>query len=259
MNHWTEMSIRYANQRNYLDSLFQIYPTIPDGIRAIEESKWNKVEEAFEKQDNKSMITALFQLDKFPIKDPYVAYMRRDGGSIERNPHTVARISGRVYEMGLSKISEICSEPAETNRQIGPMFKRWLEKGRLGCKPVPLYKFNSNKDNAILDGGDRALAQFARDQLNYKGDKGLDFVARFNGKYVLGEAKFLTDFGGHQYAQFNDAVSIFNETELDATPIAILDGVLYIKGRHKMYKHLQDNPEQDIMSALVLREFLYQI
>jgi len=88
MNHWTEMSIRYANQRNYLDSFFQIYPAIPDGIRAIEEGKWNKVEEAFEKQDNKSMITALFQLDKFPIKDPYVAYMRRDGGSIERNPHT---------------------------------------------------------------------------------------------------------------------------------------------------------------------------
>jgi len=63
----------------------------------------------------------------------------------------------------------------------------------------------------------------------------------------------------YQYAQFNDAVSIFNEIELDAIPVAILDGVLYIKGRHKMYKHLQDNPEQDIMSALVLREFLYQI
>ena len=36
-------------------------------------------------------------------------------------------------------------------------------------------------------------------------DKGLDFIARFNGKYVIGEfPKFLTDFGGHQNAQFNE-------------------------------------------------------
>jgi hypothetical protein len=30
MNHWTKLSIDYANKRVYLDGLFQVYPTIPE-------------------------------------------------------------------------------------------------------------------------------------------------------------------------------------------------------------------------------------
>jgi hypothetical protein len=56
--------------------------------------------------------------DLFPIKDSYVAYLKRDRGAIERNPNTVARLCGRLYEMGLDQIREKCSEPKETNRQI---------------------------------------------------------------------------------------------------------------------------------------------
>ncbi|WQR97940.1 hypothetical protein KVC81_00355 [Helicobacter pylori] len=35
MNYWTKLSIEYANQRSYLDDLFQVYPTIPEGLREI--------------------------------------------------------------------------------------------------------------------------------------------------------------------------------------------------------------------------------
>ena len=44
-----------------------------------------------------------------------------------------------------------------------------------------------------------------------------------------------------------------------AIKIAVLDGVLYINGQTKMRKYLNDHPEHIIMSALVLREYLYQI
>ncbi|MBI9038998.1 MAG: restriction endonuclease, partial [Bacteroidales bacterium] len=37
MNQWSKLSINYANQRSYLDDLFQVYPTIPEGIRDIDE------------------------------------------------------------------------------------------------------------------------------------------------------------------------------------------------------------------------------
>jgi hypothetical protein len=47
MNKWTELSIEYANQRSYLDDLFQVYPTIPDGIRDINNEIWNSVEKAY--------------------------------------------------------------------------------------------------------------------------------------------------------------------------------------------------------------------
>ena len=82
----------------------------------------------------------------------------------------------------------------------------------------------------------------------------MDFVASFNGKYVIGEAKFLTDFGGHQNTQFEDAISTIEDTNINAIRLAILDGVLYIRSNNKMYKYIS-NPYKDynIMSALVLR------
>ncbi len=260
MNKWTKLSIEYANQRSYLDDLFRIYPTIPDGIREIDENVWKNVEKAFRRKNNQHLIRTLLELDLFPIKDSYVAYFKRDKSAIERNPETINRICGRIYELGLTKLFEHCSEPKETNRQIGPMFKDWLKTKALGIKPVGLDKFLSSKGNAILDGSDKLMLDFAREELNYNREKGLDFVGRFNGKYVIGEAKFLTDFGGHQNAQFNDAISTIETKRVKAEKIAILDGVLYIKGNNKMYREITEvYKSYNIMSALVLRDFLYQL
>lgn len=260
MNYWTRLSIEYANQRNYLDDLFQVYPTIPEGIRDIDKSKWSRVKRAYDSEDKKELIRSLIKLDLFPIKDSYVAYLKRDPSSIERNPKTTARLCGRLYEMGLDKIWERCSEPKETNRQIGPLFKRWLEKKTLGVEFLNPHSFMATNDNALLAGSDHELMNFARRHLNYTRDKGLDFIAKFNGKYVIGEAKFLTDFGGHQNAQFNDAIATISVKNVKAILIAILDGVLYIKSRNKMHNFLlNDENEYNILSCLVLRDFLYQI
>jgi hypothetical protein len=260
MNRWIELSIEYANQRSYLDDLFQVYPTIPEGIRDINEEIWAGVEKYFNSKKNDALIRELLKLDLFPIKDSYIAYLKRDNSAIDRNPRTINRICGRLYEMGLDKIFERCSEPKETNRQIGPMFREWLRNKSLGITPVDLSEFIANDNDAILDASDNAMMDFARNNLGYHHNKGLDFVARFNNKYIIGEAKFLTDFGGHQNAQFNDAISTIKTKGVCATKLAILDGVLYIKGNNKMYKSITKNyKDYNIMSALVLREFLYQL
>ena len=254
------MSIEYANQRSYLDDLFQVYPTIPEGIRDIDDELRKRVEKAFGKRDNVILLKNLLKFELFPIKDSYVAYLKRDKDALSRNPATANRLCGRLYEMGLKEILERSSEPKETNRQIGPLFKRWLEKKSLGIEPVRLEQFFSTKQNAILDASDAEMKVFACEHLNYNLDKGLDFVARFNGKYVIGEAKFLTDFGGHQNAQFKDGAAILLARNLSAIPVAILDGVLYIKGRNKMHKAIPGRLQnKNVMSALVLREFLYQL
>lgn len=260
MNKWIEYSIEYANQRSYLDDLFRIYPTIPEGVRDIDNFKWEQVERAFNSQNNNALIKSLLQLDLFPIKDSYVAYLRNDDNAIDRNPQTINRLCGRIYELGLGKLFERCTEPKETNRQIGPLFKDWIRSNALGIAPVPLNEFIETKRNAILDASDAQMMDFAREKLNYHHDKGLDFVARFNGKYVIGEAKFLTDFGGHQNAQFNDAISTITTPNVKAIKIAILDGVLYIPKQNKMYKAItRTYSNENIMSALVLRDFLYSI
>lgn len=262
INWWIRLSIEYANQRSYLDDLFSIYPTIPDGIRNIDLNIWREVEDSFQNKEDIKLLKALLKFDKFPIKDPYVAYLRRDSLALYRNPKTVGRLVSRIYELGLDKLYKLCSEPKETNRQIGPMFKRWLKEGYLGFKVLDFNKFKINKEDAILIASDEEMKQFAKEHLGYHRDKGLDFIARINGKYIIGEAKFLTDFGGHQNAQFNDAKqTLLDNTEQGVIKVAILDGVLYIPGNSKMFKSITQGSLKDknILSALVLKNFLYTI
>ncbi len=260
MSHWTDLSIEFANQRNYLDELFRVYPTIPEGIRDVDKTIWKRIETAYEKKSDIDLITNLLSLDLFPIKDSYVAYLKRDPSAIRRNPLTISRLCGRLYEMGLDKIFDRCAEPKETNRQIGPMFRNWFTSGVIGLKVMNYSQFSSSNENGILNGGDAELMSFANRQLNYNYPKGLDFICRINKKYVIGEAKFLTDFGGHQNAQFKDAISVVTQKEVNAIIVAVLDGVLYIEGGNKMHKDLLHYSQKfNIMSALVLREFIYQV
>lgn len=260
MNYWTELSIQYANQRSYLDDLFNVYPTIPDGIREINKDSWNKIETAFKQQNNESLLKEILSLNLFPIKDSYVAFLKVDPSSLERNPKTINRICGRLYDMGLDKIYDRCGEPKETNRQMGQRFSEWIGKKSLGILPIPLEEFKASNEDAILAGTDKDKRIFAKEILNYHRNKGLDFVARFNSKYIIGEAKFLSAFGGSQNSDFEDALATLEAKDANAIKIAILDGILYLKGKSKMHQFIT-NPYKDyhIMSALVLREFLYQI
>ncbi len=260
MNYWTKISIEYANQKSYLDDLFEVYPTIQGNFREIDDKKWEIVERAFKEKDCASLLMELLKFNLFPIKDSYVAFLKRDKSSIERNPETVNRLCERLYKMGLEEIYERCSQPKETNRQIGPMFDNWVKSGALGLRPVLLEEFTATNENAILVGTDTAKQAFARKELNFYRNKGLDFLARFNGKYVIGEAKFLSDFGGSQNSDFEDAVATLDMKDTRAIRIAILDGVLYLKTKSKMHNFITDKyKDYRVMSALVLKDFLHQL
>ena len=166
-----------------------------------------------------------------------------------------------TYDMNLKNVYEKCSQPKETNMQIGPMFKNWIRKGTLGFDVLCLDDFTSSNEDAILDASDKEMEDFARNNLGYKHEKGLDFLARISGKYIIGETKFLSDFDGHHNAQFNDAISTISaKVNRGVIKIAILDGVLYIKGNNKMYREITTSLKDcNIMSALLLRTFLYTV
>lgn len=266
MNYWTELSVEFANKRNYLDELYKVYPISPNLRRDISPENYQAIENHFSNKDNIGLIKELLKLELFPLKDSYIPYLRRDNTSINRNPNTINRIAGNLYSMGLDVIFDRCTEPKETNRQMGPMFKNWLKTGVLGCKIYETEEdFLSVKENAIFLASDNRMKEFAIKHLGYtRINKGLDFIGKFNNKYVIAETKFLTDFGGHQNDQFEDAIAtltspINNSCKKEVVKIAIVDGVLYIKGKHKLYKFLQDNNELTILSALVLREYLYSL
>ena len=255
-----------VNQSNYLDLLYKIYPMSVNLRRELNVSVKNRITNAFNNKNSKELLKILLKQEVFPIKDSYVAYLKRDSSAIDRNPNTVARITGMLYEMGLEEIFDKTTVPKETNRQIGPMFKEWINQKTLGCNvtnDVEIFMESSN--NIIFNSSDNAMKNLANEYLGYDREKGLDFIAKFNNTFIIAEAKFLTDFGGHQNAQFDDAVSTMKSnlrnTRYNIKKISILDGVLYIESRNKMHTRLYNDFDDNevIISAVLLRDFLYSL
>lgn len=259
LNHWTQLSIELATQRDYLDQLYRIYPMAPDAVRELPQGGWAQVECAFEGRDNATLLRALLQLPLFPIKDSYQRFFKHDPRAIERNPRTVARLMGRVRELGLNEVRRRCEEPKETNRQIGPLFRQWIKAGGSGLNPVPIEEFAGSSDDAVVDDSEHRQTEYARRDLGYTGYKDIDFVARCNGKVVIGEAKFVTDFGGHQDRQLDDALALAETRTRRFVPVAVLDGVIFLPRRNKIGRRLEGNPAANVLSALLLRDFLFSL
>ncbi len=259
MNYFTKQSIELANQKKYLDQLFSVYPLSPDSIREIDANVWKDIEKNYNENNNIELFKALLKLDLFPIKDSYVSFFKLSSSAIERNPETVNRICGRIHELGIDKLYEKCTQPKETNRQMGPLFRNWLNSDVLGKLPVDEETFLKSKDFEILKGSDKQLKDFAVKHLGYTRDKGLDFVAKRKDKFIIGEAKFITDKGGHQNDQFLDAITTLDsETKENVVKVAILDGVLYIKSKKKMFTRITSE-SLNVMSVLLLRDFIYSL
>lgn len=266
MNKWLRNSISFAMEKNYLDMLYSIYPLVNNDMRIIEQDIKNNIETSYKNQDNQKLIENLLMLDLFPIKDSFVAFLRRYKKAIELNPKTINRLCSIIYNIPLESLITKCEEPKETNRQIGPMFKDWVNNSST-FKDIK----KSNKDTDIIQsnstiiyiGSDKELCNFAKDNLGYTREKGIDFIAKVinqntkKHKYIVGEAKFLTDYGGHQNAQLEDALAMaksnFND---DVIPIVILDGVCYIQNNSKMYNRITGEQNLYIISALQLYSFI---
>jgi len=195
MNVWTKKSIELANSPKYLDKLYGVYPMDVGGTRAIPRPILKRIERAV-KRGNKSVLvrTLLKELDLFPIKDSYVAFLRRYPGAIDTNPKTVERLGNRLLAMGYKEIIKASTQPKETNRQIGPLFRRWLSS--TGYPVLGEKEFLGHKGIALLNGSDKYLMEFSNRVLGTKLKKGLDFLLRAKNNFVIGEVKFLTDFGG---------------------------------------------------------------
>ena len=78
--------------------------------------------------------------------------MKRDKSSVKRNPRTVNRIANQIMQMDLGELYMKCSRPKETNRQIGPMFKKWVETGVLGFPLKGVDAFANNNEDAMNGG-----------------------------------------------------------------------------------------------------------
>lgn len=258
---WTELSIQRAMTSSYLDDLFKIYPISEPRPRQISTVLTDKIKESFNKQDNLSLISNLLELEKFPFNDAYVSFIRSFPQAIEKNPKTINRLAGRCYELGLENLLKSAEKPKESNTQMGPLFKEWIKKGTIG---LPLHQteseFNSDPDNCIYLAPDNQLKEFAKEHCKYTIDKGLDLVAKINGTFILGEAKFVTAEGGNQRNQLKITRQLLDDTTIQAHKVAILDGIIYLPKHEKLLKLVTNKFNSfNVLSALELRDFRYSL
>ena len=99
MNYWTELSVEFAATKNYLDELYRVYPISPNLKRNLKQSSIDAITESFNNGENSNLVKQLLKMELFPIKDSYVAFLRRDKSSIDRNPNTVDRIAGNLHAL----------------------------------------------------------------------------------------------------------------------------------------------------------------
>lgn len=261
-NKWVKKSIELANEENYLDKLHKVYPVNRGKRREISSAKKRKIQKAYEEKDKTALVKELLKVDKFPIEDPFVAFLRKEDRFLDLNKKTVERIANTLLEMDYKDIVDGIEEPKVFNRQLGTLFREFLPK--LGYPFVDADKFDPDQkslgqnkiiDIAFLKGSDQELKKFANTKLGCDLEKNPDLLARVGDKFVVGEAKFLTDYGGHQNAQFEDALNLLNSDEGNVIRIAVLDGVIWIKRDTKMFRKI-NKVKKPAFSALFLKDFL---
>lgn len=256
MNLWVKKSIELAKSDGYLDKLHGIYPMEVSAFREIPSELLDRINNYLVIGDSLNLIKTLLhkKIEVFPIKDSYIAFFRSYPSSIEANPETVDRIGKRLIAMGFDEIVRMSTLPKETNRQIGPMFRRWIPN--LGYPVLKEGDFLNFRGTAFLEGTDTSLKNFANRNLGTKLEKGLDLVLKVGDQFILGESKFLSAYGGHQNAQFNDPLGLLKgRGNRKIIKIAVLDGVVWIPSNNQMFTRVSKSTNV-IISALLLNEFI---
>lgn len=251
MDKWARKTARLAEKENYLDRLQDIYPVVPKE-RVVAKEVLDKIGAAFQKGDKVTLLNTLLHLERFPYDESYAKFLRADPGAIERNPKTVARICEILFGMGLEKVLAGVTAPKEANTRRGNEFKKWA---RTSFRFSGEKEFKAHKRGVVfLDAADTELRNFANAVLGAGFSKRPDFVAKVGKRYIIGEAKFLSDEGGNQRAAFRDATSVAAHPSGTAIKVAVLDGIVWIQGS-SFFRAIEASSIH-VFSALLLEEFL---
>lgn len=253
---WTSNSFAFVSTGGYLDKLATVYPAPTPTPQSISTAQYKVLQTAINQPDDIQLLKVLLPLPRFPFNDPFVSYLRQNPKDISTNPLTVKRICDRLRDMGLENVVKGLEEPKQFNRQMGALFRNWLRKEY----PHTQYAANfqtSTTPLIFLDVGGEKLRQFANG-IGCGLQKQPDFVAKTNGKYVVGEAKFIGTEGGNQNRGFDDAISLASSSYKQAITVAILDGIIWIPNSGQMSKRLA-NFGGNALTALLLDDFLKSV
>lgn len=252
MNEWSKRTLEVVTRENYLDRLQLVY-SHEEGERNVSQNVLDEIRAAFEQRNGEELLNQLLGLEKFPYKDSYVGFLRKDRSAIKRNPEVVQRICNRLYSMGIESVLSGITQSKEANTRRGPQFSNWI---RQNFKVVSLDEFKSSASGIVVLGASELEARdFCNKEFGIGISKRPDIVAKSGKKYVVGEAKFLSSTGGNQGRAFDDGIHLATNAAGSAYKIFVLDGVHWIEKGSEQYKRIEYS-NAAIFSILLLRDFL---
>lgn len=254
MNEWIKKSIDLANSKGYLDKIFEVYPVEIGDVRGVDKRLITKFKKAFKNKNKKDLIKALLEFPKFPIDDPYIASLRRHPYLLEKNPKTIQRIGERLLSININTILKLATKPKSPSRQFGNSFENWIRT--INYPFLEEEKFRKYDGIAFLKGSDVRLKEFIIRELGIKRlTRRPDFVLKNKNKFIIGEAKFLTDYGGTQNNQFDGAIKMTKIKKPQIIGLAVLDGIVWFKSSAYMHRTVK-KLRGVALSALLLKEFI---
>lgn len=252
MNRWAKKTLSLVLKQNYLDRLQVIYPH-EDAGRDVDDKIIIAIRKAFKSKDNNALLNKLLDLEKFPYKDSYVGFLRKDRKAIRRNPTTVTRICNKLYEMGIEGVIAGATSPKEANTRRGNQFLDWTKKS---FRWLNIKEFQSSIAGVyMLDATELEARDFCNKVMGVGISKRPDMVAKVGKKYVIGEAKFLSSTGGNQGRAFEDGMKLATNSSGNAYKVFILDGIHWIEKGSDQFKQIEYGTSA-VFSALLLEAFL---
>jgi len=251
VNEWSQRTLEIVGG-DYLDKLQTIYPNPEEETREASDLVKQQIDSMMQEQNCISLLNTLLDLEIFPFKDSYIAFLRKDRTSIERNPSTVDRICSKLFNMGYERVIEGITRPKEANTQRGQQFKKWL---RNNFDHVNMRSFRQSTTGiTVLQSSERDARDFCNQELGIGIAKRPDLVAKSGRHYVVGEAKFLSSSGGNQGRAFEDGMTLAINTQGSAYKAFILDGIHWIETGSEQYRRIQYGSAA-VLSAMLLRDF----
>jgi len=276
-NKWVEKSLKLAWERDYLDQLMNIYPAIPSFREPLPNDLRKKIKESFKHKKDKDLVEVILSARKqnypFPIEHPYAALL---GGLpqktkkvlLDKNPKVINIIAKILFLMGISDVIKGIERPPDINRQMGPFFKQWLKKNFSNKNEYSfapdLLKSTKGKIT-FFDGADIAIDSYVRQvlkidlpQLSFR----RDLLVKVNGIIIVGEARFLSTYGGSQTRDIENTlgfVRTVNTSDIkNFRAIAIIDGIVWFNTSYK--KLIGGVPDSvPVMSALLIEDYLKEL
>lgn len=258
-NPWTYASLLTSAAEGYCDRLHRPegpYHVPITGDRPLAANLIRRLRNAWD-GDDLDLVEAFLACPRFPISHPGIGMARE--GMWESCPWLPKAIAAAIRDLGFERAVQQAGAPLDPSKRLAPAFMNFVA-GYFDTVTDWEDLLASDAAVTILVAGDKTLSNVAAEHLGYRGEKGLDLIARLSAggreRFIAAEAKFVSAGGGGQDRAVVDALAPnLTGSELDVQTVAVVDGLALTPSYRPMYRRMIRDSKRPVLSALLLDSY----